>query len=216
MFGAGWAWRGDRAETAEIKTEAATGKHALQVEQAARATEHKQAEVLADIGAKHEEDRQAAQAVPDAVVADLRNGVLQLRNDLATCSTDLLSRSVTGAIERDAHAQLRSEVAGAAVQVVRDADDQLRACQAVVLADRGQVAQSAPSARPGGAQPWNRPWSTSGVSELNRQSEHERSGIRSEMAGDPGASAVLPGGIRTPVRDSIWAPRDAPPQVGQK
>lgn len=136
MFGAGWAWRGDRAETSQIKTEAATGKQALQVERAARAGEHKQASTLAAIGDTHEQDRESAKAVPDAVVADLRNGVLQLRNDLATCSTDLLSRSVTGAIERDAHAQLRGEVAGAFVQVGRDADDQLRACQAVVSADR--------------------------------------------------------------------------------
>ncbi|USJ00869.1 lysis system i-spanin subunit Rz [Xanthomonas prunicola] len=138
-FWAGWTWRGDRAETAVATSKAATGKQALQVEQAARAVEHKQAEVLADIGAKHENDRQAAQAVPDAVVADLRSGVLQLRNDLATCSTDLLSRSVTGAIERDAHAQLRGEVAGAFVQVGRDADDQVDACQAVVAADRAEV-----------------------------------------------------------------------------
>ncbi|MGQ5267445.1 hypothetical protein [Xanthomonas arboricola] len=216
MVGAGWLWRGDRAETAVATGEAATGKQALQVEQAARAAEHKQASAMAAIGDTHEQDREAAKAVPDAVVADLRSGVLQLRNDLATCSTDLLSRSVTGAIERDAHAQLRSEVAGAAVQVVRDADDQLRACQAVVLADRGQVPQSALSARPGVARPWNAPWNMSDRANLNGKAEHERSLIRSEMAGDPGGSAVLPGGIRTPVRDSISAPRDAPPQVVQK
>ncbi|WP_232478308.1 lysis system i-spanin subunit Rz [Xanthomonas citri] len=135
-FWAGWEWRDRSADVATSEQKAGAALGALAGEQAARDTEHKQAEVLADIGAKHEEDRQAAQAVPDAVVADLRSGVLQLRNDLATCSTDLLSRSVTGAIERDAHAQLRSEVAGAAVQVVRDADDQLSACQAVVRADR--------------------------------------------------------------------------------
>ncbi|KLC07848.1 lysis system i-spanin subunit Rz [Xanthomonas perforans] len=139
MVGAGWAWRGDRAEAAAANVQVATGKQALQVEQAARAIEHKHAEALADIGAKHEEDRQAAQAVPDAVVADLRSGVLQLRNDLATCNTDLLSRSVTGAIERDAHAQLRSEVAGAVVQVGRDADDHVDACQAIITADRTKV-----------------------------------------------------------------------------
>lgn len=141
MVGAGWAWRGDRAETVEAKAGAATGKQALQVEQAARAAEQNQANAMAAIGDAHEQDREAAKAVPDAVVADLRSGVLQLRNDLATCSTDLLSRSVTGAIERDAHAQLRSEVAGAVVQVGRDADDHVGACQAVVLAERIEVAR---------------------------------------------------------------------------
>ncbi|MBB3806402.1 F0F1-type ATP synthase membrane subunit b/b' [Xanthomonas arboricola] len=140
-FWAGWEWRDRSADVAESDQRSGVALGALAGERAARTTEHKQAETLADIGAKHEEDRQAAQAVPDAVVADLRSGVLQLRNDLATCSTDLLSRSVTGAIERDAHAQLRSEVAGAAVQIVRDADDHIGACQAVVLADRIKVAR---------------------------------------------------------------------------
>lgn len=132
MFGAGWAWRGDRAEGREA-TQRAAGAQAVtaQVNQT-RATEHAQAETLATIGAKHEEDRTAATTVPAAVVADLRTGRLQLRDDLATCSTSLLSQAVAGAVERDAHAELRAEVAGAAVQIGRDADDQLRACQAVV------------------------------------------------------------------------------------
>jgi hypothetical protein len=136
MFGAGWAWRGDRAEGNEALTQVATGKQALQVEQQARAVEHQQAEDLANIGAKHEEDRTAAQAVPAAVVADLRDGRLQLRDDLATCSTSLLSQAVAGAVERDQTAQLRAEVAGALVQIGRDADDHVRACQAVIEVDR--------------------------------------------------------------------------------
>lgn len=139
MFGAGWAWRGDRAEGAEARQQA--GASAAQVQQVnqTRATEHNQAEALATIGAKHEEDRTAAEAVPAAVVDDLRTGNLQLRDDLATCSTSLLSQAVAGTIERDAHAELRAEVAGAVVQVGRDADDHARACQAVIAADRAEV-----------------------------------------------------------------------------
>lgn len=136
MFGAGWAWRGDRAETAVATGEAATGKHALQVEQAARATEHEQAEVLADIGAKHEEDRQAAQAVPDAVVADLRIGALKLRDGWASCETQRLAEAAAGTRERDEATQRRDQFAARIVRIGRDADDQLRACQAVVMADR--------------------------------------------------------------------------------
>lgn len=136
MFGAGWAWRGDRAETASSKQEAGTALGALDEEQAARATEHKQAEVLADIGAKHEEDRQAAQAVPDAVVADLRSGALKLRDGWASCETQRLTEAAAGTRERDAATQRRDEFAGAVVRVGRDADDQLRACQGVVSADR--------------------------------------------------------------------------------
>jgi len=136
MFGAGWAWRGDRAEGSEALSQVATGKQALQVEQQARAVEHQQADDMATIGAKHEGDRTAAQAVPAAVVADLRDGRLQLRDDLATCSTSLLSQAVASAVERDQAAQLRAEVAGAVVQVGRDADDHVSACQEVIEVDR--------------------------------------------------------------------------------
>lgn len=136
-FAAGWAWRGDRAEGAEARQEVAVVKQDLTTEQAARATEHKQADTLATIGAKHEEDRAAAPAVADAVVAGLRDGTLRLRNDLAACHTDLLSQTAAGTLERDAATQRREEFAGRVVRIGRDADDQLRACQAVVKADRG-------------------------------------------------------------------------------
>jgi len=139
MFGAGWAWRGDRAEGTEARQQASASAAQVQQVNQTRATEHNQAAALATIGAKHEEDRTAAEAVPAAVVADLRTGNLQLRDDLATCSTSLLSQAVAGTIERDAHAELRAEVAGAVVQVGRDADDHVRASQAVIAADRAEV-----------------------------------------------------------------------------
>ncbi|WP_295573742.1 hypothetical protein [uncultured Stenotrophomonas sp.] len=139
MFGAGWAWRGDRAETVDARQLA--GASAAQVEQInqTRAVEHSHAEALATIGAKHEEDRTAATAVPAAVVAGVRDGSIQLRDDLATCNTARLSQAVAGTIERDAHAELRAEVAGAVVQVGRDADDHISASQAVIAADRAEV-----------------------------------------------------------------------------
>lgn len=134
MVGVGWAWRGDRAEGREATQRAASAEAvAAQVNQT-RAVEHRRADTLATIGAKHEEDRTEAATVPAAVVADLRAGRLQLRDDLAACSTSLLSQAVAGAVERDAHAELRAEVAGAAVQIGRDADDHLRACQSVINA----------------------------------------------------------------------------------
>ncbi|PZS80656.1 hypothetical protein A7X84_14005 [Stenotrophomonas maltophilia] len=138
MFGAGWAWRGDRAEGREADQRAAGAEAvAAQVNQT-RATEHAQAEALAAIGAKHEEDRTAAATVPAVVVAGVRDGSLQLRDDLATCNTARLSQAVAGTIERDQAAQLRAEVAGALVQIGRDADDHVRACQAVIRADRSE------------------------------------------------------------------------------
>ncbi|NGM53584.1 hypothetical protein G5C63_04565 [Stenotrophomonas pavanii] len=139
MFGAGWTWRGDRAGASEANQRGTSALAVAEQVNQARAVEHRQADSLATIGAKHEEDRAAAETVPAAVVADLRAGRLQLRDDLATCSTARLSEAVAGAVERDAHAQLRAEVAGDLVQIGRDADDQVRACQAVIDADRMRV-----------------------------------------------------------------------------
>lgn len=139
MFGAGWAWRGDRADGVEARQQASTSAAVVEQVNQARATEHAQAETMATIGAKHEEDRAAAPAVVDAVVADLRSGALRLRNDLAACHTDLLSQTAAGALERDAATQRREEFAGRVVRIGRDADDQLRACQTVIAADRAEV-----------------------------------------------------------------------------
>ncbi|MDQ7301943.1 lysis system i-spanin subunit Rz [Stenotrophomonas sp. Sm0581] len=137
-FAAGWVWRGDRAEGNEARQQASVSAAQVAQVNEARATENAQAKALATIGEKHEEDRTAAATVPAAVVADLRAGRLQLRDDLATCNTARLSQAVAGTIERDQAAQLRAEVAGALVQIGRDADDHVRACQAVIRADRGE------------------------------------------------------------------------------
>ena len=136
-FAAGWAWRGDRADLTAAKRDAADVTAVVAAVQDARTTEHRQADKLADIGSKHEEDRRAAQGVPAAVVADLRSGVVRLRDDLATCHTDRLSSASASAVERGQVAELRAEVAGALVAVGRDADDHVNACRAVVAADRG-------------------------------------------------------------------------------
>lgn len=138
-FWLGWEWRDRSADLNVSQGETRQAVAFVAQVQSARAIEHGQADVMANIGAKHEEDRAAAETVPDAVVAGLRTGDLQLRDDLATCTTSLLSRAVAGTIERDAHAQLRAEVAGALVQVGRDANDQVRSCQAVIIADRAAI-----------------------------------------------------------------------------
>lgn len=139
MFGAGWAWRGDRAEGVEARQQASASAAVVEQVNQTRAEEQSNALLLADIGAKHEEDRAAAQAVPDAVVAELRAGTVRLRHDLATCHTDRLSQTAAGAVERDAATQRREEFAGRVVRIGKDADDQLRACQAVIAADRAET-----------------------------------------------------------------------------
>ncbi|MFX1722805.1 lysis system i-spanin subunit Rz [Stenotrophomonas sp. AS1] len=138
-FWAGWSWRGDRANVAESDQRAKGAEAVVDQVNEARAIEHSQADTMATIGAKHEDDRAAAPAVADAVVADLRSGALRLRNDLAACHTGLLSQAAAGTLERDAATQRREEFAGRVVRIGRDADDQLRACQAVIAADRAEV-----------------------------------------------------------------------------
>jgi len=138
-FGAGWAWRGDRAEGVEARQQSSASAAVVEQVNQTRATEHTQADKLAAIGVKHEEDRAAAPAVADAVVADVRAGDLRLRDGWAGCETRRLSDAAAAAVERDAAAQRRADFAGAVVRAGRDADDQLRACQAVVAADRSEV-----------------------------------------------------------------------------
>lgn len=136
MFAAGWAWRGDRAEGLEARQQASASAAVVEQVNQTRATEHHQADAMATIGAKHEEDRAAAPAVADAVVADVRTGDLRLRDGWAGCETQRLSDAAAAAGERDAAAERRADFAGAVVRAGRDADDQLRACQAVIAADR--------------------------------------------------------------------------------
>lgn len=135
-FWTGWSWRGDRANVAESDQRANVAEAVVDQVNEARAVEHSQADTMATIGAKHEDDRAAAPAVADAVVADLRSGALRLRHDLAACHTDLLSQTAAGTLERDAATQRREEFASRVVRIGRDADDQLRACQAVIQAER--------------------------------------------------------------------------------
>lgn len=131
-FSAGWTWKGDRAEVREARTELKQSKVEAKAADEARAKERSQSDAMAKIGEKHELDRQAAEGVADSVVADLRAGNYRLRNELASCETSRLSSAAASASERDAGAISREEIAAAAVRIARDADDQLRACQAVV------------------------------------------------------------------------------------
>lgn len=135
-FLAGWQWKGDRAEVRETRTELKQAKAETKAVEQARSVEHQQNERLHEIGTQYEAKRSENESLRSTVAGAIRDGSLQLRDDLATCHTKLLSEATAGAIQRDEAAQLRAEVAGALVQVGADADAQVRACQAVVLEDR--------------------------------------------------------------------------------
>lgn len=128
----GREWRDRSAELKESRQEVKQLVGQVEAVQGARTIEQSQGQALADIGAKHEEDREAAEAVPAAVVADLRDGNVRLRQEWAGCETRLLSQAVASTVERDALAQRREQLAGEIVRIGRDADDHVRACQAVI------------------------------------------------------------------------------------
>lgn len=137
--GLGWSlWRAEvhkgAAAEAELARDAAQGE----VRDLTRtlAAERLAAKTMSTIGSDHEADRRDAEGVPPAVVADLRAGNLRLRRELAGCATDRVSLAAGAAFERDAATDVRNQIAGDLVRVVRDADDHVRACQAVVRADR--------------------------------------------------------------------------------
>lgn len=127
-----------QARDATAQQRMVTLESQLQNERSARDIEHTQAKAMAQIGDEHEHDREASASIPAAVVADVHSGNLRLRNDLATCHTARLSEAVSGAVERDASAQLRAEVAGDFVRVGRDADKHVRSCQRVIGVLTGQ------------------------------------------------------------------------------
>lgn len=131
-FWAGWEWRDRSADLAESRIQTQQVTAALDQTNTSRATEQAAAQDLAAIGAKHEEDRTAAAAVPAAVAAELRSGQLRLRDGWAGCETQRLSDAAATASERDAATERREQFAGSVVRVGRDADDQLLACQATV------------------------------------------------------------------------------------
>jgi len=128
----GREWRDRSADLAESRQGVKQLAGQVDAVQGARQAEQAQGQALAGIGAKHEEDRMAAETVPAAVVADLRAGNVRLRKEWAGCETRLLSEAVASAVERDALTQRREQLAGEIVRIGRDADDHVRACQAVI------------------------------------------------------------------------------------
>lgn len=131
-FWAGWEWRDRSADLKESKQETSVVKQALTAEREARQEEHKQADNLAEIGAKHEQDREDSAQLPAAVLDELRSGAIRMRDGWASCETQRLSEASSSARQRDEATQRREEFAGAIVRVGRLADDQLSACQAVI------------------------------------------------------------------------------------
>lgn len=145
MFGAGWAWRGDRAEAAVATGEAATGKQALQIVQAARATEHKQAAATqgAADSATTREDKIDADydARIAAAIAGRDSELGRVRRLWAGCETDRLSGGAAAAAEAAEQDRLRRASAARIVRACELAQSERDEAvdRYTVVADRAEV-----------------------------------------------------------------------------
>jgi len=119
-------------EGRNAKLAAALGKAQADAQIAARKAEAEKAQAIATIADKYEQDKRESDEAQKRLVADLRAGAVKLQNRWRGCVSDVAAT----AAERDAAAADRDASAARVVRAARDADDQIRALQAIVKADR--------------------------------------------------------------------------------
>jgi len=123
-----------RADKAESERDSARAE--VNDLKASRDAEHRKAKEAQAIAAKYEDEKRAIETESARTVADLRAGHLRLRRELGALYTSQLSGSAASASVSDDQAQRGAEIAAAAVRVGAESDAQLRACQALIEADR--------------------------------------------------------------------------------
>jgi hypothetical protein len=94
-----------------------------------------QAEALRQVGFQYERDKAHALDQKDAVIASLRSGALVLRKQWR-CPKAPVSDAPSGAGSGNEEAELRFADIGNLVRIGHEADAQVRACQAVIDAER--------------------------------------------------------------------------------
>ncbi len=134
------------AAQAQIKADALQLKHDAEIiswHGKVAAAEHKAADDMAAIDAQHQKDMENEKVTAAASIACYQSGACRLRNQFAprTVAGSGLPSSTTSASKRDEAATvgLQSADVQFLISIASDADkvtDQLRACQAVVRADR--------------------------------------------------------------------------------
>lgn len=132
----GCAYRvgGSKARADMAEQSAAYDRQLVAAIDAARKTELAKDAAIAAVATVYEQDKTDAKAKHDAVVADLRAGAVRLR-DHWTCPVAVPS-AAAGTGQRDAAADLRAADSGDLVRLGAEADAQIRAAQAVIVADR--------------------------------------------------------------------------------
>ncbi len=104
--------------------------------QAARATEHTQADAFAAIDAKYLKDTTYAQSLSASTVAGLRDGTVRLRPAWQCPAAASVPAPAASTGSPDAVADDRSESAGRIVRAADDADAQIAALQELLRQDR--------------------------------------------------------------------------------
>lgn len=140
---------------ADVATINATHAKAIADKQAEyRALEQRSATDMAAIDQLHQQDIANREAISNRTIADLHAGNVSLRNRF-TCpagnATTAAAGTSTGKRDEASSLYIRGEDAGFFVRLADEADkvaDQLRACQAVIKADREITSKAADGSGP--------------------------------------------------------------------
>ena len=123
--------RWDHQQRVWLREKLAASQAVAQAVTRQREMERRHAVEMAAIGERYEQDKAGAEAVERDVVNGLRTGTVRLRRSWTRCQQQLSQPSApTG--ERDAPTADRTALAAAVIRTGRDADDQIKACQAVI------------------------------------------------------------------------------------
>lgn len=130
-----------KAQLAQVQRDYANERltlatNAAEAESRARKADQDKAVALAAIADQHEQDKTHAQHDQDQLVADLRSGAVQLRDQWATCRATSEVLVASGSSRPDAAARDREESVGRIIRAARDADDTIRALQATLTKER--------------------------------------------------------------------------------
>jgi hypothetical protein len=128
----GGMWRHEVARKHAILF--AQGKALLAASEAARKHEQADAQNSAKVAQAYEQGKQDAQAAGRRVADDLRAGNLKLRQRWQGCAK--LPGAGPGAAEPDADAADRAESVGRIARITREADEQIKALQDLLRAER--------------------------------------------------------------------------------
>lgn len=131
---------------AEVQRELSELQGAVAAERAkaereAREAEQRQRDALDAIERMYKTEMSHAQDVQAAVVADLHNDNLRLREHWRGCETSRLSATAANSARTDDAADLRAAGAGDLVRLGAECDATIRALQRVVIEDRNHAQQ---------------------------------------------------------------------------